>query len=378
MKEQRQNKKNCYIGLKNLIFLLLIGLLCVGCGPRKVALDEQNYHTTQELNQRVAELEGRLLALGLQVQTNQERVYEVRNRSGKKTGMLAYPSVATAGVQAPAAVVVPSRSTRTTRPAAPKKNTTHVPVPQPVATQGKQPATAPLGQQPVMPAPSAAPAGPGYSLPPETAMYLPGDSNAPSVSGGVGVPQMPPVGAPSLPPANMPVTPGSSLSPVLPPANTPGVSSASSGVLIAQALPPKAQPYGAPVASPALATKSTPGEQAEYKQALDLVMRGQSQAGREGLQTFLQSHPQSKLAPNAYYWVGESYYSQGNYNDALLAFRQVTTNYPKHHKTSDALLKAGMTYQRMGDVENAKVHYQTLITNFPRSNAAKIAKSKRL
>ncbi len=371
MKAQRQGKKMFYGILKRMTFLFLVCMLLVGCGSRRADITEQNYHTAQELNQRVAELEGRMLALGLQVQTNQERVYEVRNRSGKKTGMLAYPSAAV--TPAPAAAVVAPRTTQRTRqPVAPKKNTSHVPVAQPVVT----PAAAPLGQpSPVMPAPkmAAPPAGPNYSLPPETAMYLPGDSNAPGVSGSAGNPQMPSAVQPSMPPSQMPATP------VLPPSGSP--ISSNSGVLIAHASIPVAQPYGAsaPVAAPMpLSTKLSPGEQAEYKQALDLVMRGQAQAGRAGLQTFLQSHPQSKLAPNAHYWVGESYYSQGNYNDALLAFRQVTTNYPKHHKTSDALLKAGMTYQRMGDAENAKTQYQTLITNFPRSNAAKIARSKKL
>ncbi len=56
----------------------------------------------------------------------------------------------------------------------------------------------------------------------------------------------------------------------------------------------------------------------------------------------------------------------------------MTTNFPRHHKTSDALLKAGLTYQRLGDIENAKLHYQTLISTFPRSSAERFARSKKL
>ncbi len=364
MKKLKQNKNNYGMSIKSLTFLLLVSVLSVGCGSKKVDVQDQTQVATQEVGQRVSELEGRMLALSLQVQSNQERVYEVRNRAGKKTGMTAHPTLAVATTQPPTPNLAPPSTAKNTRVVAPKKPMTHVPVAQPL----NKPNTAPLGQpasSPITPQVNS-PKGSGYSLPPETAMYLPGDDGASKKTSVTGAPQMPPAGTPNLPPST----------PLLPP-TTSGISANNTGVLIAHASIPAAQPY-TPPATPQLSTKSTPGEQAAYKQALDLVMRGQAQAGREGLQSFLQNHPQSKLAPNAYYWVGESYYSQGNYNDALLAFRQVTTNYPKHHKTSDALLKAGMTYQRLGDVENAKAQYETLMTNFPRTNAAKIAKSKRL
>lgn len=133
----------------------------------------------------------------------------------------------------------------------------------------------------------------------------------------------------------------------------------------------------APAAPPAGAAR-TPQAPASggYQAALQQIMAGQYEQGRANMQQFLQGNPNSNLGANAHYWIGESYYAQKNYADALAAFKQVCVQYPQHHKTADALLKAGMTYQRLGDPQNAELQFKALVTDFPRSQAAQVARSK--
>ncbi len=374
MTRQNQRKKNLGKSLKMLGLLLLVGAISVGCASKKANVAKQNENTIQELNQRIATMEGNVLALNTQLRASQGQVYEVRNRSGKKTGMTAHPMGATQTMPTqPIATVTPYKpQPKTQTPTSPK---THKPIPRPVVqpkTANVTPvnSSAPANMSPTIqgnvqntrPAVTTPSPNDGFSLPPEAVMYLPNSGvNAPNQN----LANSPRAGTPSMPPANTPALPNT---PAMPPADIPN----SNANTLSNTAPVNITQTTANLPS----QPPQPGEQAAYKQALDLVRGGQSQAGREKFQTFLQNHPQSKLAANAYYWMGESHYAQGNYNDALLAFRQVSANFPRHDKASDALLKAGMSYQRLGDSANAQAQYQTLINNFPRSSAAKIARNR--
>ena len=95
-------------------------------------------------------------------------------------------------------------------------------------------------------------------------------------------------------------------------------------------------------------------------------------------QSFLQEYPQGRFAANAEYWIGEGYYAQGKYKDALAQFEKVNSQWPRHHKNADALLKTGMTLSRMGDKDGAAQAYKKLLAQFPNSEAAGLARSRGL
>ena len=91
---------------------------------------------------------------------------------------------------------------------------------------------------------------------------------------------------------------------------------------------------------------------------------------------FLESYPSSAYAPNALYWIGESHYSQSQWDQAILSFKDVVARFPKHAKAADALLKLGMCYEKLKDKDNARFHYEALLEDFPGSRAAGLAKPK--
>ena len=119
-------------------------------------------------------------------------------------------------------------------------------------------------------------------------------------------------------------------------------------------------------------------EEAAYKRALNLVLAGRSNEGMNSFRDFLQSYPQGRYAPNAYYWLGESFYAQGKFSEAFAQFQNVSTSYPKHPKSADALLKAGMSLSRMGDRQGAAAQYKLLLERFPKSEAARLVRTKGL
>lgn len=112
-----------------------------------------------------------------------------------------------------------------------------------------------------------------------------------------------------------------------------------------------------------------------YDNAYHLYQKRQFAQSEMAFDAFLEQYPQDVLAPNALYWKGETLYARALYPQAIFAFKEVQTRYPKHPKTADSLLKTAMSYARLGDNENASLHYLVLLEDWPQSEAAKKARA---
>jgi tol-pal system protein YbgF len=137
---------------------------------------------------------------------------------------------------------------------------------------------------------------------------------------------------------------------------------------IAQAAPP------APTAPPAAAASgSAAGEQAAYVQALDALRSGKYPAAIAAFRQFGSSYPQSNLADNAQYWLGEAYYVSRDYQSAASAFRTVIDQWPSSRKAPDALLKLGFSQYELKHYTEARATLTDVTHRFPDSDAARLA-----
>ncbi len=109
------------------------------------------------------------------------------------------------------------------------------------------------------------------------------------------------------------------------------------------------------------------------KQKLD---QGLTQRARELFQEFLQRHPKDELAPNVQYWLGETYYAEKKWNEAIVEFQKVLKEYRSSDKVPDALLKIGMSFQAQGDCHNALLFYEEVMQSHKSSPSAKIARER--
>lgn len=116
--------------------------------------------------------------------------------------------------------------------------------------------------------------------------------------------------------------------------------------------------------------------QALYERGVELVQKGDFAKGREALQEFLRQSPSGSLSVNAMYWVGEAYYGEKKYENAILQFQDVIQKYGDHPKAASALLKQGLTFNTLGDQKNARAVLKKLVDTFPLSEEAKRAKEK--
>jgi len=97
---------------------------------------------------------------------------------------------------------------------------------------------------------------------------------------------------------------------------------------------------------------------------------------RQKFEKFTTDFPKHTLAPNAWFWIGETYYAQKKYDDAILAYETFMKKYPSHDKVKAALLKQGYAFIENGDKKTGKVILERLIEKYPQSEEAKLAQKK--
>jgi tol-pal system protein YbgF len=139
--------------------------------------------------------------------------------------------------------------------------------------------------------------------------------------------------------------------------------------------PPKAQPE-ARIEPEKAGKKPVPAPEEAYNKASELFKKGDIAGAKGEFKRFLEVYPKSKLAENAHYWLGECYFSEKKYDEAILEFDEVIKNYPKGNKVPDALFRQGMAFLGMNDTTNAKLIFKEVIKRFPKSDQAKRASKK--
>jgi tol-pal system protein YbgF len=113
-----------------------------------------------------------------------------------------------------------------------------------------------------------------------------------------------------------------------------------------------------------------------YDSAYQDFVKGQYALALQGFTQYLQMQPASSLADNAQYWIGECYYSQKKYAEAIQAFQTVITKYPEGEKIASAMLKLAYAQITAGQTTSGKTNLEAIIKRFPQSNEASLARTR--
>lgn len=115
--------------------------------------------------------------------------------------------------------------------------------------------------------------------------------------------------------------------------------------------------------------------EAAYETALGTFRaREHGQAVLE-LLDFLAKYPKHPLAASAQYWIGEAYYLQHDYRQALAEFQKVLAYGGTNGPVAEALLKIGLCYARLREPGRAQEAWRRLVREFPESEAAARARA---
>jgi tol-pal system protein YbgF len=113
-----------------------------------------------------------------------------------------------------------------------------------------------------------------------------------------------------------------------------------------------------------------------YNAAYLDITQGKYEQAIAGFKSFLRNYPQSSLADNAQYWIGEGFYAQQQYPEALAEFRKVIEKYPNQDKVPAALYKAGLCYTELKDQKRSKEMWDKLLKKYPKSPEANLTKQR--
>jgi tol-pal system protein YbgF len=130
--------------------------------------------------------------------------------------------------------------------------------------------------------------------------------------------------------------------------------------------------------NPEPSAKAKDGVPAAYVKAFGQYSANNFSAAIVAFEKFIKENPQSEYVPNAYYWIGECYYTGSDLVKALPAFQKVVDGWAKHPKAADAMLKIGISHFALKNHEKAKQTFEHLVRNYPGSPAASKARERLL
>src|SRR3989441_2071295 len=116
-----------------------------------------------------------------------------------------------------------------------------------------------------------------------------------------------------------------------------------------------------------------PGPDQMYDVSLQQYRRGSLATARLGFREFLRVFPTHERAPDALYYVGESF-EQSAPDSAAAVYDQLMKTYPTSPRAPSALYKQGLLAEKRGDKGTARTFYSRVIAGYPRSPEADLAR----
>ncbi|MCU0292349.1 MAG: tol-pal system protein YbgF [Thermoanaerobaculaceae bacterium] len=113
-----------------------------------------------------------------------------------------------------------------------------------------------------------------------------------------------------------------------------------------------------------------------YNAAYEDYLRSNFDLAIQGFREYARRYPNTDLADNAVYWVGESFYSKKQFKEAIDAFTELLNTYKSSDKAAAALLKKGLAYLEMGDRSQAVINLQYVLYEHPGSKEADLARAR--
>lgn len=101
-----------------------------------------------------------------------------------------------------------------------------------------------------------------------------------------------------------------------------------------------------------------------YRDAFNLLKKADYPAAETAFKAFLQKYGDTEYAGNAQYWLGETYYVRGQFDQAAVAFADGYKKYRKGPKAPDSLLKLGFSMRKLNQNDKACLALDQFLKEF--------------
>jgi tol-pal system protein YbgF len=102
-----------------------------------------------------------------------------------------------------------------------------------------------------------------------------------------------------------------------------------------------------------------------YESAYESLLGRRFGAAEGSFKLFLDRHGDHPLAGDAHYWLGETYYVQGDYKQAAQSFLKGYRGYPEGRKAPETLFKLGLSLQQLQQKPQACSTFAEVAKNYP-------------
>jgi len=124
------------------------------------------------------------------------------------------------------------------------------------------------------------------------------------------------------------------------------------------------------------AIAQAPAPDVLYNNALRDYNGGNNDLATQEFSDYIKFYPNTDLAGNCYFYLGEIQFRQGNYQQAAQSYDQVLQNFPTGSKAASAQLKKGFSLIELGKQEDGVVELRRVIQRYPKSNEALQARER--
>ena len=126
----------------------------------------------------------------------------------------------------------------------------------------------------------------------------------------------------------------------------------------------------------AAAQQQAPPPDVLYNNGLRDYNGGKNDLALQEFSDYIKYYPNTDLAGNSYFYLGELEFRQANYQQAAQSYDQVLQNFPSGTKAASAQLKKGFSLIELGKQDDGVSELRHLIQRYPRSPEALQARDR--
>ena len=113
-----------------------------------------------------------------------------------------------------------------------------------------------------------------------------------------------------------------------------------------------------------------------YNNALRDYNAGKNDLATQEFSDYIRFYPTTDLAGNAFFYLAEINFKQGNYQAAVKNYEQVLQNFPTGNKAPSSDLKKGLALLELGQQDDGIAELRHVIQRYPRTNEALQARER--
>jgi tol-pal system protein YbgF len=124
------------------------------------------------------------------------------------------------------------------------------------------------------------------------------------------------------------------------------------------------------------AAKNAPPPDVLYNNGIRDYSGAKNDLALQEFSDYIKYYPNTDLAGNSYFYLGEIQFKQANYQQAVQSYDQVLQNFPSGNKAASAQLKKGFALLELGKQDEGVSELRHLVQRYPHSPEALQARER--